>query len=234
MTIIDTEGKLKTRWYRKSISSERCTNFHSSAPLHELINTYTQRFVICNRYDSGGGILKSYFMILIEMWNNSVPRRIIRVCINNSRRYNLGRCNENKKHWLTILSQYIYKLKLGTETTYEEFQNHLYRIFTSKNLNMNKLKFFDDTSKTVLKNHIKIKQKTPYYTGGPIFIFPYRGRQSIGFHNLLCRNYRRVCAVYRHDKYYSLRRLMQKGVKRHKTKTKTKPRQLLKNKNICN
>lgn len=99
--------------YRKSICSERLVNYHSVIPFHEILNTYSSRVVTCSRLDRGLGFLKSYSMIINEMFYNSCPRRVIQQILMNAKNYDLGRREQHKQRWLSYLIKQIYFLPLG-------------------------------------------------------------------------------------------------------------------------
>lgn len=162
--------------YRKSISSERLVNYHSTVPSHELSNTFTMRLVVACRYDSGGSYMESLHIILNEMYWNSVPRRIMRVCLNRARRYFLGRRSEHKSSWLSLLAAQIYHLLIGPYS-YEDFSFHLIRLFHRCGYDPVLLAFEDDvTGVCRFRNH---PPRQFHVSGDPINILSYRGNLSI-------------------------------------------------------
>lgn len=195
--------------YRKPITSNRLINYHSTIPLHELVNTFVQRFVVASRYDSGGSFLQSYHIILHEMYENSVPLRIMRLCLNRARRYFLGREVSAKKSWLTRLSKEIFNINVST-SSYDIFisQLKLHISFQGSSLDPFNLKD-DSTSKCAFQNHVKRVFHVP---GDPIIILPYRGPQSVRLHRMLRYKYSACTTVYQHDRYYSARKLLTSGL----------------------
>lgn len=77
------------------------------------------------------------------MFYNSCPRRYIRLCLQRCQRYHLGRKDKHKRLWLNILSDNIYKIKLGVGN-YEDFMHGLY-VCVGSNLK-SYINFSDDVS----------------------------------------------------------------------------------------
>lgn len=211
--IIDRKGELRTRWYKKPICSDRGVNYHSNIPRSELVNTYTQRIVTSSVNDSGGGILKSYFIILLEMWNNNLPRRFMKICLCHAKRYDLGRMAENKRNWLTLLSVMIYRISLGYHITYDIFYKRLQDLYKN---NEGIFNLTDDMSKETSTNNVQHSCTDKIDRSKKIYVIPYRGRNSDLYYKHLRQTYKWIRPVFSHDKYYSMRTLVQKGIKRNK------------------
>lgn len=169
------------------------------------------RFVVASRYDSGGGILISYYTILVEMWNNSVPRRLMKLCLHRARRYKLGRKASAKHYWLSALGWHVYHLNL-IGGGYLEFENDLRKLYLRRGLSLNHFNLTDD----VTGHHaFEPLVKDDYINENePVFVFPYRGKHSKTLYNHLRTCYSRINVVYRHDRYYGNRRMFLKGVTR--------------------
>lgn len=180
------------------------------------------RIVVASRYDSGSSFLKSYHMILVEMYYNSVPKRIIRVCLNRSKRYFLGRVADRKREWLTILAVHIMTLKLY-DMAYDVFLHNLRCIFIRHGLNINLFELSDDVETVCrFRNHPKNVFHEP---GDPIIIIDYRGKQSERLHQVLRKKYSKCTTVYRHDRYFSSIQLFHKGLEHRLIGERLKPLQ---------
>lgn len=196
--------------YQKPITSQRLVNFHSTIPSHEILNTYSMRFVVASRYDSGSGFLVSYFKILQEMWSNSIPRRLVGLCLLRAQRYHLGRCKDAKHFWLGVLGKEVAAYRFGGSVNFGEFLESLHELFISHGMDLGRFELKDDIQSICpFSSH----QKTGVYQDGdPIEVLTYRGRQSVRFHHLMRRKYGRLFCAFRHDRYFSLRRALLKGV----------------------
>lgn len=197
--------------YYKPCTSMRLINYHSHVPEHELVNTFTMRVVVASRYDSGGSILRSYHRILEEMWANSLPRRMMQACLFHTRKYCLGRNGGSKRLWLRMLSDHIYKLKIGS-VSYEEFHADLWDKLRRGSYVLGQYKLEDDVSlECALKVHSK---RELFKAGDPKISVIWRGKQSRNYHKMLRSKYPRCFATVSHPRQYSLRRLTHGKVKR--------------------
>lgn len=193
--------------YRKPISSNRLINYHSVIPAHEIINTYTMRVVNASRYDSGGSFLKSYHIIFNEMYDNSLPRRIMRQCFIRSLRYALGRSSYSKQIWCRFLSKHIYEIVITP--SYDDFVIRLHIVAERHDYDSDLFVFIDDVHPYPIPKTIKPVYHEP---GAPLVKITYRGRRSQVLYQHLRRHYKRCTAVYQHDRYFGMRRLCQKGI----------------------
>lgn len=193
--------------YRKPISSNRLINFHSVVPSHEILNTFTMRLVNSSRYDSGGSFLKSYHLIIIEMYDNSLPRRFMRHCFLRSLRYNLGRSGNSKRIWCRFLSKYIYEITISS--SYDDFIHKLHLIARRYVIDSNIFELKDDTHPYPVPSTVK---KVYHVPGAPLIKISYRGKRSQVLFQHLRRHYKFCTAVYQHDKYFGSRRLCHKGI----------------------
>lgn len=193
----------------KPYTSERLINFHSCIPLHEILNTFRMRFVIASRYDSGGSFLWSFYKILREMWSNSVPRRYMRVCLYQAKRYQLGRQATSKKYWLSSLAQNVFHLNI-TGGDFQQFIFGLKALYVRRGWSLRYFLLQDDTTGVCLFTR---PEKAEYINlDEPVFVFPYRGKHSAALYNILRKKYTRLNSVYRHDRYFCNRRIFLKGV----------------------
>lgn len=181
------------------------------------------RFVVASRYDSGGSFLDSFFIILNEMYWNSVPRRLMRVCLNRACRYFLGRKSASKIAWLKILAIEVYHLFIGS-VSLDTFLSGLRCRFHICGYDSSLFVFEHDSSTICrFRNHPTRQFHIP---GDPINILPYRGRQSVRVFKELRSRYSDCTTVFRHDRYYSIRRLTHHGLE-HRSAKARKQRRIL-------
>lgn len=167
------------------------------------------RFVIASRYDSGGTYLESYHIILEEMLDNSMPRRVMRQCMLRSLRYALGRRSSLKNSWLRVLSKHVFTLPLGHD--FQTFKAHLEVLVRQYGYHPSLFDFRNDANAYV----VTVRPRPTYHVpGDPLVKVTYRGPRSRRLYQHLRRKYNICTSVYRHDRYYGSRHLCQKGVER--------------------
>lgn len=195
LMVVNNSGQLITRWYRKEITSERSVNYFSNVPRYEFVNTFMMRFVVASLYDSGGGFLRSYWVLLRESWYNSIPKRFIQLILHKASNYYLGRCEGHKRALLKLLASEIYNLDLSM-VLYESFLDALADVARLRGLSSGLFCFKDDMR--AVCNPVKVKRNfwTP---GDPIHVFTYRGQQSMELYDTVRQCYPGFPVAIRHN-----------------------------------
>lgn len=175
------------------------------------MNTYTHRFVVASQYDTGSGILTSYYVILHEMVTNQIPRSYMQQIMRKARKYPLGRCSESKLYWFGFLSSEINNLNLDGE--YADFLACLELLLDGRQGSLQKLVLVDDVTPTP-KRFNRMPKSSVFESGDPIIVLDYRGPISQRCYSLLRRSYRNCFATFRHDNLFETRGLIRRGVER--------------------
>lgn len=167
------------------------------------------RLVVASRYDSGSTFLPSYYVILEEMLDNGMPRRIIRQCLLRALKYTLGRRSCSKSSWCRVLSKQVFNLKIGEG--FEAFRNHLVVLVKEYKYHPSLFDFKNDTTPYAATSRARTVYHVP---GRPLVRVVYRGPRSRKLYLHLRRKYTQCTAVYCHDRYYGSRHLCHKGAQR--------------------
>lgn len=179
--------------------------------MHEIVNTYSMRVVTISRYDTGGSFLTGYHTLLEEMWSNSLPRRIMKICLARAMRYSLGRQEGNKRSWLRNIQRFMYELQFGG-ISFADFLDNMVDLFLKNDINLDLLTLLDDVGAGA--SFARGARRNPYEAADSRHVLTFRGKQSVRFCRLLSSKYKRCFVSLRHDRYYGSRRLVQKGVER--------------------
>lgn len=210
-------GVFTTSWYCKPISSLRCVNYHSKAPLQELCSAYIQRFVTASVYDSGGGILPSYHRILCEMHYSGLPGHVVRRILMKASVCELGRCCAVKCAMLSHLSRRFYVLKLPS--SYDDFYNAFLALPGSPLV----LSYVQDdvrsSGRASLKAYYKrrllrARAKVSFGSGLPLVTLPYHGARSEFMRRVLRFGAGLKGLVYRRDLHFTSATLWRKALER--------------------
>lgn len=205
LLIIDNHQQLSMRWFRKGISSERSVNYFSNVPQYEFINTFVMRFVVASVHDSGGYFLHSYWVILREVWCNSIPKRFLQSILYKATRYFLGRRTDHKVYWLELLANNIYSIDISIGS-YELFVGALSVL--AKKLGLSRSIFHFENERVPIMSPSRDK-KVFWSPGDPIHVFTYRGEQSMRLYDTVKATYPGFPISIRHNVGFSNRSIMQ-------------------------
>lgn len=174
-------------------------------------------------------------MVLQEMWWNSVPRRIMKECMAKSKQYDLGVSGSVKRSWLIILAREVYQLRLGGEVCFEDFVVGLEELWVKRGYSMGMFMFNDEINGSLEKEKEALqsfgkeavsevgrkgrKERKRKIMGARKVVVTYRNEESMRMYEVLSK-YEGICPVFRHEGYFSIKRLMRYGFRRNSMKRK--------------
>lgn len=217
MVLVVQDRMLTTSWYWKPISSLRCVNYFSKAPLQELHSTYVQRFITASIYDSGGSVLVSYHRILSEMYYNGLPGHVARKILRGASVSELGRCCAEKSYVLSHLYRHFYALKF--DTSYVDFCKRLRGLPGTRDVMSYVRDDVSSSGRVCLRAYYKRKllrrrSKVPFGSGVPLVCMPYHGARSVFLRRVLRFGAGLKGLVYRRDSHFTSATLWRKALER--------------------